>query len=187
MPRAEIEQPGLDDREKVRRLAVWLTECDNTAQLNWLTEIADALFGLSIDRFGPDNCDLLFDRAAAACVQGDWRPKFCAAADWRRSFLTNDFDDTLADFDTRLYVPCLRTDDLVFRLALPAVCERLERSSGIAITDPARWPWRSANCSSGSKATAPGPAPYRCPPIFPRGPDVGRGRSGVRRRLARWN
>ncbi|MGH7135965.1 MAG: glucuronate isomerase, partial [Pirellulales bacterium] len=45
-------------------------------------------------------------------------------------FLTNDFDDTLTGFDTRLYIHCLRTDDLVFHLAKREVQERLERATG---------------------------------------------------------
>ena len=36
-------------------------------------------------------------------------------------FLTNDFDDPLEGFDTNVYIPCLRTDDLVFHLAKPEV------------------------------------------------------------------
>ena len=36
-------------------------------------------------------------------------------------FLTNDFDDPLEGFDTNRYIPCLRTDDLVFHLAKPEV------------------------------------------------------------------
>jgi glucuronate isomerase len=53
-------------------------------------------------------------------------------------FLTNDFDDPLTEFDTRVYVPCLRTDDLVFHFALARVRERFERAGGIAGTTPAR-------------------------------------------------
>jgi glucuronate isomerase len=52
-------------------------------------------------------------------------------------FLTNDFDDPLEGFDTNVYIPCLRTDDLVFHLARPDVRERLEKASGIAVGDVA--------------------------------------------------
>jgi len=48
-------------------------------------------------------------------------------------FLTNDFDDDLAGFDPEVYVPCLRTDDLVFHLGRKEVRDRLESSSGVAI------------------------------------------------------
>jgi hypothetical protein len=40
-------------------------------------------------------------------------------------FLTNDFDDPLEGWDTRAYVPCLRTDDLVFKLHERRTVERL--------------------------------------------------------------
>jgi glucuronate isomerase len=46
-------------------------------------------------------------------------------------FLTNDFDDPLEGFSTRRYVPCLRTDDLVFHLAKPQVRSRLAKATGI--------------------------------------------------------
>src|SRR5262249_1467504 len=45
-------------------------------------------------------------------------------------FLTNDFDDPLEGFDTSRYVPCLRTDDLVFQLHQPAVRDRLAKATG---------------------------------------------------------
>jgi len=48
-------------------------------------------------------------------------------------FLTNDFDDPLERFDTQVYIPCLRTDDLVFHLAKPQVRERLVGCSGIGL------------------------------------------------------
>ena len=52
-------------------------------------------------------------------------------------FLTNDFDDPLSGFDPDVFVPCLRTDELVFQLARPAVRERLERASGVSVDGPA--------------------------------------------------
>src|SRR5262245_15746649 len=46
-------------------------------------------------------------------------------------FLTNNFDDPLDDFDTERYIPCLRTDDLVFHLDKPEVRQRLAKATGI--------------------------------------------------------
>src|SRR5262249_53462930 len=50
-------------------------------------------------------------------------------------FLTNEFDDDLEGFDTNRYVPCLRTDTLVFQLHRPEVRERLARVTGISAHD----------------------------------------------------
>ncbi len=47
-----------------------------------------------------------------------------------RIFLTNDFDDPLLGFNTDRYIPCLRTDDLVFHLTNEAVQSRLAKSTG---------------------------------------------------------
>src|SRR5690606_6872876 len=50
-------------------------------------------------------------------------------------FLTNDFDDPLEGFDTDRYIPCLRTDDLVFHLPRPEVRKRLETASNVSLSD----------------------------------------------------
>src|SRR5271155_4960678 len=40
MPKERIEEPGLDPREKVRRLVERLAPLENTIQYSWLLEIA---------------------------------------------------------------------------------------------------------------------------------------------------
>jgi glucuronate isomerase len=65
----------------------------------------------------------------------DWAKTVMKESKLEAVFLTNDFDDTLAGFDTKVFIPCLRTDDLVFHLAKPGVPERLQRASGIAVKD----------------------------------------------------
>ncbi len=135
MPRTKMEEPGLEDREKVRRLVTWLTRCDNTIQLSWLVEMATALFGLNIETIGPENYDHLYDEATKAMAQPDWAAEVLRRSRLEAVFLTNDFDDPLADFDSATYVPCLRTDELVFWLSTATVCDRLERAAGAAVHD----------------------------------------------------
>ncbi len=48
--------------------------------------------------------------------------------------LTNDFDDPLEGFDTKKYLPCLRTDELVFHLHRSTVRSRLERCTRQSIS-----------------------------------------------------
>ncbi len=133
MPRAEIEEAGLDPREKVRRLAAWLPALDNTIQSSWLVEMARSLFGFEDDQIGPHNWELLYDAAEKSLGRADWTAEVLKRSRLEAVFLTNDFDDPLTGFDTQTYVPCLRTDDLVFHLARPAVRERLQRASGTAV------------------------------------------------------
>ena len=52
-------------------------------------------------------------------------------------FLTNNFDDPLEGFDTKRYIPCLRTDDLVFHLGKVEVRQRLEKSTNTDVSDAA--------------------------------------------------
>ena len=52
-------------------------------------------------------------------------------------FLTNNFDDPLTGFDTKRYIPCLRTDDLVFHLGKAEVRQRLEKATDTDVRDAA--------------------------------------------------
>ncbi len=132
MPREQIEAPGLDPREKVRRLVEQLGPLDNTIQTSWLVEMLQRFFGFPDDRLTPANWEAVFDRSASQMAAPQWADDVLRQSRLEAVFLTNDFDDPLAGFDTQVYVPCLRTDDLVFHLGRPEVRERLERSSGIA-------------------------------------------------------
>ncbi len=135
MPREDIEEPGLDPKEKVRRLAHNLAPLENTIQYSWLVEMAQAFFGFADDTVTPDNWEALYDAAAAKMAEPDWEPQVLRQSKLEAVFLTNDFDDPLEGFDTSVYIPCLRTDDLVFHLAKPATRDRLGKASGESVSD----------------------------------------------------
>jgi glucuronate isomerase len=65
----------------------------------------------------------------------NWEAEVLRRSNVEKVFLTNDFDDPLEGFDTARYVPCLRTDDLVFRLDQPAVRARLAKATGVEVGD----------------------------------------------------
>ncbi len=134
MPRAHIEQPNLSPKEKVGRLVEGLGPIENTIQYSWFIEIAQAFFGFKDDRITTQNWESLYDHAATLMAQPDWSQQVLKQSRLSGVFLTNDFDDPLSGFDTDVYIPCLRTDDLVFHLARPAVRERLHRATGIMPT-----------------------------------------------------
>jgi glucuronate isomerase len=130
MPRERIEETGLDPKEKVHRLVEWLGPLENTVQFSWLMEICGAFFDFHEERITADNWEALYDHAAKRMVAPDWELQVLSTSRLEQVFLTNDFDDPLADFDSSRYVPCLRTDDLVFHLAKPAVRQRLAKATG---------------------------------------------------------
>ncbi len=129
MPRAQIEDPSIDGREKVRRLFDHLGQIDNTIQWSWFVELAQEHFQFPSDTIDCSNWSELFDGASRCMSRPDWEEEVLKQSKVERIFLTNDFDDPLTGFDTHRYVPCLRTDDLVFHLSQPAVQERLERAT----------------------------------------------------------
>lgn len=135
MPKDRIEEAGLDPREKVGRLAEYLDRIDNTVQLSWLFEMSRALFDVEIDRFTRGNWEMLYDAAQQKFDAPDWENEVLKRSKVEKIFLTNDFDDPLAGFDTDRYVPCLRTDDLVFKLHEPSVRQRLAKATGIEVGD----------------------------------------------------
>jgi glucuronate isomerase len=137
MPRDQIEEPGLDPKEKCSRLFANLAPIDNTIQYSWFIEIARTFFGFQDDRITPDNWEGLYDAAAEKMAQDDWASQVLQQSKLEAVFLTNDFDDPLEGFDTKVYIPCLRTDDLVFHLSKPDVRQRLEKATGVSVSDAA--------------------------------------------------
>ena len=132
MPREHIEQPGISPKEKVGRLVAGLGHIDNTAQLAWLVDLSRDLFGFDSDRIDESNWEKLYDSALAKMQQPDWEDQVLKRTGLKSVFLTNDFDDPLTGFDTARYIPCLRTDDLVFHFAKTSVRERLAKCTGRA-------------------------------------------------------
>lgn len=137
MPREEIEEPGLPPREKVARLVTRLGDLENTVQFSWLLEMCHEFFDFQSKSINASNWGALYDHAEAKMSRPDWESQVLKQSGLEAVFLTNDFDDPLTGFDTRRYIPCLRTDDLVFHLARRETRQRLAKASGIEATDAA--------------------------------------------------
>jgi glucuronate isomerase len=137
LAREQIEEEGIDPREKVARLMTRMGSLTNTIQYSWLLEMAQQFFGFQEDVIDLDNWESLYDAAAEKMAAPDWAEQVLRQSKLEAVFLTNDFDDPLEGFDTSVYIPCLRTDDLVFKLAEPSVRMRLEQATDCELTDVA--------------------------------------------------
>jgi glucuronate isomerase len=131
----ETLSPAMDPRERARAMFYHLEQFDNTAQYTWLLEIARAFFNFQGKRLTLADCGWLWETAERRMAQPNWEAQVLATSNLEKVFLTNDFDDPLEGFDATHYIPCLRTDELVFGLHRPAVQERLARAAGIEVTD----------------------------------------------------
>jgi glucuronate isomerase len=117
-------------RERVRSLLAHMDRFDNTVQYGWFLEIARTFLGFTGERLSAADADALWDAAERVFARPDWESEVMRRSNLEKVFLTNDFDDPLTGFDTTRYVPCLRTDDLVFHLDKPPVRQRLARATG---------------------------------------------------------
>ncbi len=134
MPRQQIEEADLAPQEKVGRLIPWLRTIENTAQYSWLLEMCREFFGFEEERITVDNWESLYESSLSRMSQPDWEQQVLEQSGLDQVYLTNDFDDPLTGFDTSLYVPCLRTDDLVFHCGRREVRERLQQATGTTVT-----------------------------------------------------
>ncbi len=134
MPAQEVD-PSLDPAARATRLAGYLDRIDSTVQYSWLMEIARTFHGFAHDRITPGNIGDLLARADKTAVGPAWDREVWTKSRLETVFLTNDFDDPLEGWDTSVYVPCLRTDDLVLKLHLPGTVERLRKATGIDVQD----------------------------------------------------
>ena len=137
LPREQIEEPELSPKEKVSRLVPKLADLDNTIQVSWLVEMCREFFGFSEERITVENWESVYDSAADKMAEPDWEQQVLRQSGLEQVFLTNDFDDPLEGFDTSLYIPCLRTDDLVFGLGKAEVRDRLNRATDMELGDAA--------------------------------------------------
>lgn len=127
-----------DPRERVREIVRFMDRYDNTAQYAWFVDIARTFLGLGEQqRVTAADADKLFDAAQKTFAQPDWEAQVFAKTRLEKIFLTNEFDDPLKDFDTSKYVPCLRTDALVFQMHLPETRRRIEAATGVEVRDAA--------------------------------------------------
>jgi glucuronate isomerase len=127
--------PEVEPRQRVRAILAHLDRIDNTAQYSWFLEIARTFLGFTGERVTAADADWLCDSAERLMAQPDWEEQVLRRSGVEQIFLTNDFDDPLEGFDTRRYVPCLRTDDLVFHLDKPEVRQRLAKATGVEARD----------------------------------------------------
>jgi glucuronate isomerase len=127
--------PAVPPRERVRAVLSYMDRFDNTAQYAWFLEIARTFLGFPGDRLTAADADRLFDTAERVFGQPDWEEQVLRRSNVEKVFLTNEFDDPLTGFDTNRYVPCLRTDALVFDFDKPEVKQRLARATGVEVGD----------------------------------------------------
>ena len=137
LPKARIEEQGISPKEQVARLVPMLADFENTVQYSWLIELCKTFFKFESDTITPANWETLYDRALEILSRPDWETEVLERSGLEAVFLTNDFDDPLTGFDTHRYVPCLRTDDLVFRMTNAEVRRRLAAATKIEFDNPA--------------------------------------------------
>ncbi|TWU02075.1 glucuronate isomerase [Neorhodopirellula pilleata] len=133
MPKHLIEDPSIGPKELVERLVGGLGPIENTIQYSWLIAICKMFFGFDEDKLHLNNWEELYDRSESIMASAQWPDMVLDQSNIEAVFLTNDFDDDLAGFDSDRYIPCLRTDDLVFHLADPKVRGRLAACTGIEL------------------------------------------------------
>lgn len=126
-----------DPRERVREIVYHMELFDNTAQYHWFLEIARAFLDFDGSRLTIADATWLCNQAERLMAAPDWEEQVLKKSHVEKIFLTNDFDDPLEGFDTNRYVPCLRTDDLVFHLDKPEVRQRLAKATGVEVGDAA--------------------------------------------------
>ena len=122
-------------RERVRAIVRHMDRYDNTAQYAWFVDIARTFLGFQGTRLAANDADKLFDAAEKTFGQKDWEQQVFAKTKLEKIFLTNEFDDPLEGFDTTRYIPCLRTDSLVFHLDRAETRERLFKATGVRLMD----------------------------------------------------
>src|SRR5579872_1489278 len=139
LPKEHIEEERISPKEKVARLVPMLRHIENTVQYRWLLNLCREFFSFDSDSITPANWEPLYDRALETLAQPNWEAQVLEQSGLDAVFLTNDFDDSLSGFDTHRYIPCLRTDDLVFHLTKAETRQRLASCTKVEFDNPAEF------------------------------------------------
>jgi glucuronate isomerase len=130
---AEAVDPRRSEAERLAALVPHLHTISNTVQYSWMMEAARELFAFRADAITPANWPDLAQAVADAGKPKDRYLTVLAQSNLEKVFLTNRFDEDLSGIDRTVFVPCLRTDDLVFQLADPEVRHRLAAKTGTEV------------------------------------------------------
>jgi len=142
---AEAVDPAKGEAEQIGEMVTRIETLSNTVQYSWLMEAARELFAFRPERLGPKNWQQLATVVAESGKQPNRYRVVLDKSNLEKVFLTNRFDEDLSVVDREVFVPCLRTDDLVFQLADPDVRHRLAVKTGVEIgstddlRDAVRW------------------------------------------------
>jgi glucuronate isomerase len=132
LPKAQIAS-DVDPRERCRAILSQFVHLENSSAYTWMLEIAREQFGFDGNSLRDSDTDALFDAAADCCSRLDWTDEVVRNTNLECVFLTNSFDDRLTGFDSRLFVPCLRTDDIVFQSHLSPTRSRWQTTTGTSM------------------------------------------------------
>jgi len=163
---ADAVRPHLSDADLITEMVPRLDRIDNTVQYRWLMEAARDLFGFRAERLTSGNCAELNQMVAEAAKQEDRYRAVLAKANLEKVFLTNRFDEDLSAVDRSVFVPCFRTDDLVFGLADADVRRRLATKTGIDVVSTdglrhaVRWLMRYVTQHGGASAAISLPSDF---------------------------
>lgn len=128
-------RPETSPKDRVKAILGHMGRFDNTTQYKWFVDIAREFLGFTGERITAADADALFDAGQKTFVQVDWEEQVWQKSNLEAVFLTNEFDDPLDGFNTGRYIPCLRTDSLVFNLNRPKVRERLADVTNVEVVD----------------------------------------------------
>jgi glucuronate isomerase len=132
---AQLVAADLDPPVRVQNVVKYLDRLDSTIQYSWLLEIAQSFHRFPHDKITASNIGELLQRSNHERDGDAWDREVWKTSRLEAVFLTNEFDDSLDGWDTRAYVPCLRTDDLVLKLHDPKTIARLRAASDVDVQD----------------------------------------------------
>ena len=171
---AKAVDPSRPEADRVAAMVARLETIDNTVQYGWLMKALRNLFAFRGDRLTAET----WPEADRAIAEAGARPgryrEVLEQSNLEKVFLTNAFDEDLSGVDREVFVPCLRTDDLVFQLADASVRQRVAAKTGVEVgsADDLREAVRRLMNYFAEQGA--GSAAISLPPDFvPAGPDAG--------------
>jgi glucuronate isomerase len=135
---ADFEEDWWDETAdpvaRVQAILPKLKYLRNTIQYSWMMLISREFLDIPPSAWESESAEWLVNTAQKAIDSGDYQDRIIQKTGLKRIYLTNSFDEPVETYDTSLFRPCLRVDDLVFTPTTSQIAARLHKATGMPVT-----------------------------------------------------
>ncbi len=131
----EIVAKGRSDEEMIAGVLSFMEAFDNTVQYQWMIDIARDLFDFPHDKLTETNWEELAQLVLTKRKEPGRDNAILEKAAIEKVFVKTSFWESIPEKDSKVFIPVINANDLIFGLDNPKVRKKLKKKAKIALSD----------------------------------------------------